>query len=221
MLALMKFGAEEHITELFLHGRLYMQPVQFFRTLEEDPARGDRHEGLARCWQADRARLDVRQGEEWVNVGGIVGQILFSDERAEDGNAYCMFALRGSHADAFADGRSAQPVDVDKLAFGDSVVVFTDGGELMRRVRVAAEEEGLELAYRLVEYVDRETHHGTMGPFRKFSTFSHQSEFRILARPESEPVRILNVGSVEDIAMMCPSGELNRRLRLRQVEESA
>lgn len=214
VLALMKFGAAKHMAELLREGFLYMQPIRSFRALEADEARGDQHEGLARCWQADRARLDVRQGDEWVNVGGIVGQMLLRDARSETGNLFCMYALRGSHADAIVAGRSSQPVDVDRLALGDSVVVFTDGDELIRRVCQAAELEELELACDLVNYVDRETHHGPMGPFRKFSSFSHQSEFRLLAKPECLPVRTLRVGSFEDIATLFPCCELNRRLRL-------
>jgi hypothetical protein len=219
VLALMKFGSAEHMAELLRHGRIYMQPIPFFKALESDVARGDQNEGLSHCWQADGFRLDVRQEDEWVNVGGIVGQVLLRDGRAEVGNIYCMFALRGSHAATFFDGHCTQPVDVDRLPFGDSVVVFTNGDEFMRRVRAAAELEGLELSYDLVEYVDRETHSGPMGPFRKFSTFSQQSEFRILAKPERLPARILDVGSLEDIAMVCPRVELNQRLRLQQAVE--
>lgn len=219
VLALMKFGAAEHMAELLRHGHVYMQPIPYFKALESDAARGDRHEGLSDCWQADRMKLDIKRGDEWVNVGGIVGQVLLRDQRAEAGNIYCMLALRSSHAEAFADGQSRRPVDVDSLRLGDSVVVFIDCHEFMRRVRAAAELEGLELAYGVVEYVDRETYHGPMGPFRKFSTFSQQSEFRILAKPECLPARILRVGSLEDIAMLCPCAELNRRLRLRRASE--
>ena len=221
MLALMKFGAAEHMAELLRHGHLYMQPIPFFKALESDVARGDQHEGLSYCRQADSTRLEVRQGDEWVSVGGIVGQLLFRDQRAEGGNIYCMFALRGSHAEAFFDGHCARPVDVDSLPFGDAVVVFTNGDEFMRRVRTAAELEGLELSYSLVEYVDRETYSGPMGPFRKFSIFSQQSEFRILAKPERLPAQILRVGSLEDIATVCPCTELNQRLRLQQAAEPA
>lgn len=221
MLALMKFGAAEHMAELLRHGHLYMHPIPFFKALESDVARGDQHEGLSHCWQADSARLEVRQGDEWLNVGGIVGQLLFRDQRVEVGNIYCMYALRGSHAEAFFDGHCARPVDVDSLPFGDSVVVFTNGDEFMRRVRAAAELEGLELSYNLVAYVDRETYSGPMGPFRKFSIFSQQSEFRILAKPELLPARILRVGPLADIAMVCSCAELNGRLRLQQAAEPA
>jgi hypothetical protein len=182
VLALLKFGAAEHMTALLRHGHVYMKPIPYFKALESDVARGDRYEGLWKCWQPDRMRLDIKQGNEWVNVGGIVGQVTLRDQRAEAGNIFCMFALRGSHAEAFVDGRSRLAVNVDSLRLGDSVVVFTDGDEFMRRVWAAAQLEGLELAYNLVEYVERETYHGPMGPFRKFSMFSEQSEFRILAK---------------------------------------
>lgn len=221
VLALMKFGAAEYMEDLCLHGRLYMQSVRFFRNLEADVVRGDQHEGVAYCGQPDVTALEVKQGDKWLKVEGIAGPILFRDGRAEVGNIYCMFALRGSHAEAFLEGRSKRPVDADSLRFGDSAVVFTDGDEFMGRVRAAAEREGLELQYDLVEYVDEATYTGSMGPFRKFSAFAHQSEFRILAKPECETARVLTVGSLEDIATMCPLVELNRRLRLQHAGESA
>lgn len=221
VLTLMKFGAAEHMADLCIYGQLYMQSVKFFRNLEADVVRGDQHEGLRYCGQPDVTALEVKQGGKWLKVEGIVGPILFRDGRAEVGNIYCMFALRGSHADAFFEGRSKRPVDVDSLRFGDSAVVFTDGEEFMGRVRAAAEREGLELQYDLVEYVDQATYTGPMGPFRKFSAFAHQSEFRILAKPECETARVLTVGSLEDIAIVFPRAELNQRLRLRHAEEPA
>jgi len=216
VLALMKFGTAENMADLLLHGHLFMQSVGFFRSLEADAARGDQHEGLTYCRQANDTVLQVKQRGKWLKVEGIEGPMLFRDGGAEIGNIYSMFAFRGSHAEAFFDGRSKWPVDVDNLCFGDSAVVFTDGDEFMRRVRAAAEREGLELRYDLVEYVDRATYTGPVGPFRKFSAFAHQSEFRILTKPECETARVLTVGSLEDIAMTCPLVELNQRLRLQE-----
>lgn len=220
VLALMKFGAAKHVAELRLQGHLYMKSVGFFKDLEADAARGDKDEGLTYCRQAKNTVLQVKQAGEWLNVEGINGPILIREGLAEIGNIFCMFAFRGGHADAFFEGRSTGPVDVDSLRFGDSAVVFTDGDEFMRRVRDAAEREGLELRYDLVEYVDRATYAGPMGPFRKFAAFAHQSEFRILAKPEREPVRVLTLGSLEDISMTCPLRELTQRLRLQKGEES-
>ncbi len=220
VLALMKFGASAHMKDLLTNGRLYMQSLREFRKLE-DPVRSDPHEALAKCWQADKARLDVRQGDEWLPVGGIVGQMLFYEERAEAANAYCLFALRGSHAEAFVEGRFPHPVHVGSLDFGDSVVVFIDGDEFVRRVRKACEQAALSLTYGLVEYVDREQYHGPMGPLRKFSTFDYHSEFRFVVTPELNPARTVTLGSLQDIAFMCPVEELNERLRLRRVDERA
>jgi hypothetical protein len=151
----------------------------------------------------------------------MVGQMLFHEEKVEAANAYCLFALRGSHADAFAEGRLPHPVDVGSLDFGDSVVVFIDGDEFVRRVRRASEQAALSLTYGLVEYVDREQYHGPMGPLRKFSTFDYQSEFRFVVTPELIPARTVTLGSLQDIAFMCPVEELNERLRLRHVDERA
>jgi hypothetical protein len=216
VLALMKFGEAKYMADLLTRGDLYMQSVEFFRRLEGDLVRGDRHEGATYCRQPDRTVFEVRQGTEWFKVEGIVGPIVFREGPPITGNIYSMFALTDGHAEAAFEGRSKTFVDVDKLAFGDTVVVFTNADEFLRRVQAAAAAQGLELRYDLVEYVDPASYMGPMGPFRKFSPLAYQSEFRILTKPESATPLILSLGSLEDIATLHPRAELNQRLRLRQ-----
>lgn len=218
VVALMKFGAAQNMADLCQHGRLYMRPIRGFRELEADSLRGDPHEGLAYCGQPDAMRLEVKQGGTWLPVGGIIGPVLLHDELSEDGNLFCMFALRESHADMCSEGGSEQLVRVDDLQFGDTVVVVTDGDEFLRRVESAAKEEGLEVERGLIEYVDESSYTGAMGPFRKFSCFAYQSEFRILTKPGLSTPRVLEVGPLGDIAQLFPLSEINARLRLRRVQ---
>lgn len=220
VLALVKFGAAEHMADLCTHGHLYMQSVAYFRGLDADAARSDVHEGLRYCYQASNTIFQVRVADSWTTVGGIQGPMLHRTDGNPVGNVYCMFALRGSHAEAFHCGHTQSLVDVERLAFGDTAVVFTNGDEFLRRVRTAAQNEGLHLQQHVVEYVDRRTYHGPMGSFRKFSEFTYQSELRLLVKPEAEGARSLVLGSLEDIAMLCPLVELNRRLRIRTGRES-
>lgn len=95
-------------------------------------------------------------------------------------------------------------VDGDLDKGGD---LITDAPEFLRRAQRAVDREKLTLKYGSIEYVERESHHGPMGPFRKFSDYKKQSEFRLHPLPEIEPVRILDLGSLEDIATMCQASE--------------
>jgi hypothetical protein len=219
VLALMKFGAAEHVSDLRVHGNLYMRTIASFRDLEADALRHDPHEGATRCWQPSEVSVQMKQADEWVGIEGIAGPIVYTDGSTGSGNMFCMFALRESHAEELFAGHSKQLVDVASLQFGDSALVLTDGDEFVRRVLAAAECEGLELHSGLVEYVNEDEYSGTLGPFRKFSRFAIQSEFRIVTRPEYRPVRMLTVGSLEDISVVWPLAELNGQIRAHRGEE--
>lgn len=206
VLALLKIGAAEHMRQLLVDGNLYMQPIACFRKLESDLLRCDRDEGLTASRAATGAVMSVQREAEWHSLGTLAGPLRFRADDEAGGNVFCMFALRGNHFDGFIDRRI--------LDFGDSVVVFTKGDEFLTRFLAAAEREGFKPDWRLVDYVDAESYSGAMGPFRKFSRFAYQSEFRLVARPDNAAPRSLLLGSLEDIAMLIPASEIENKLAM-------
>jgi hypothetical protein len=214
ILGLVKFGIAAHLRELRTEGRLFMNELGYFRQLDNDPARGDGDEGLTYCYQPSRTVMEVRATGAWQRVGGIAGPIKYREETGATGSLFCMFALRASHAEAFADARRPL-IDERNVAFGDSAIVITDADEFLRRVTAAVEREGLGLRAGPVEYVSEDSYHGPMGPFRKFSGYSYQSEFRLLVEPCCPGSRSLTLGSIEDISVMVATENINRLLRVR------
>jgi hypothetical protein len=214
VLGLVKFGVAAHLRELRVQGRLFMNELDYFRQLDDDPARGDGDEGLAYCYQPTRTVMEVRATGSWRRVGVIAGPIKYREETDATGNLFCMFALRASHAEAFAEARRPL-IDERNGAFGDSAVVVTDADEFLRRVTAAAEREGLRLRAGPVDYVSEDSYHGPMEPFRKFSGYSYQSEFRLLAVPGWTGPRSLELGSIEDITLMVAAENINNLLRVR------
>lgn len=102
------------------------------------------------------------------------------------------------------------------MGFGNTVVIFSDFIEFLRRVRVAAERGGFRVAHQLVKYVDRTTYTGPMGLFKKFSTKSAEQEFRIaLAADVSGPLS-LNVGPLTDITVTSTADGIFKLDRKRQ-----
>ena len=41
-----KFGSEENIIDLFENGTIYLNPLQYFRKVEDAELRGDKYEGI-------------------------------------------------------------------------------------------------------------------------------------------------------------------------------
>jgi hypothetical protein len=148
----------------------------------------------------------MKQGDAWVDIGKILGQILASDGSEEITNVFCMYA--------FLEKAATAKIDPRNFEFGDTYAVFTNGDEFIRRVRKAAERENLTFKHDLVHYVDRSKYNGTMGVFRKFADFANQSEFRISVVSGSKGPYSLRVGDLSDITMTGNLNELNNRIKI-------
>ncbi len=208
VLAFLKFGTKLHMDEFVREGHLFMRPLAEFVAMEQDTLRGDKHEGLTSILQADGCELSCTDVNGiWRPVGKIVGPVGHRDPGALNSNVFCMYALRGSRVTSWVDPRNR--------GFGDAFVILMDGDEFLRRVRTAAEREGIPLDWGPVEYVDPLTYSGRMGPFRKLSTHAYQSEFRLVIKPGTGQLFSLWVGSLKDIAIVGPSDEVNDRFRFK------
>ena len=183
-----------------------MNPLSYFASYEAGSLRSDEHEGIRASLQPQKARLSMEIDDAFHEIPGICGPITFGSDALRQVNVYCMYALRASHASDLVDPRN--------FAFGDTFAVFTDGDEFFRRVRHAASAQGLQLTWRLVQYVERDTYHGKVGVFRKFSAFSYQSELRIAIFPGTGKPFSLRLGDLADITLTGDLASVNRRLRL-------
>lgn len=209
VLALLKFGKQNHIAEFLHEGHLYMNTLNYFRDREAaDILRADIHEGAEHCLQADGAKFYKRQGDEWVDIGVIRGQIVSTAASKDTTNVFCMYALRESAADSLVDQRN--------FKFGDTYAVLIDADEFLRRVSVNA-EKNLKLKHGLVEYVDKHTYNGKLSAFRKFDDFLYQSEFRIVVESALKAPFSLRIGTLSDIAMTGPLAKINESIRISNV----
>lgn len=206
VLALFKFGYRDHIDLFVREGHIYMNSLNYFKNLEGDMLRADKHECASYSEQADGAKLSMKENGKWLEIGTISGPIVSSDDSDLITNVFCMYALRGSASKSLVDERN--------LNFGDTYAILTDGDEFLRRVHAAAEKENIVLKQDLVEYVDKATYNGPMGFFRKFSTFAYQSEFRFAVVTGSDAPFSLKIGDISDISMTGPLAELNKRIRI-------
>lgn len=184
--------------EAFLDGNLHMNSAAFFKELESDGGiRADRDEGLASALQIKELAVQDQDGK-WIPVGGIMNPVRYWTEKSADFNMFCMYMFSDRPEDTF---------DERNLAFGDTYVLITNLPEFISRVRNAAVELGRICGHGPVEYVNADEHHGLMGPFRKFSSYAFQKEFRIALKGGGGAVTTLSIGDIRDICVVGPSAE--------------
>jgi hypothetical protein len=183
----------------FLDGKLYLNTNKFFGAIDgSDAVRFDPFDGIDQSLQVKEVSI-AAPGDDWTPIGGIINPVVFRSRESEKLNVLCMYAL--------SDQRD-QPFDTRNLAFGETAVLIGNPIEFIRRVKVAATALDKQAFHGPVEYVDKRTYHGDMGPFRKFAGHAYQNEFRVvLTNGTGHPCR-LNIGDIRDIAVRGPSKDI-------------
>lgn len=205
--ALFKFGKREDINQ-FLCGRMLMNTLAYFRSIEDTPVRRDIQEGDALWLPADGAILSIKCGADYQPVGNLTGSIRYSHPNDLRANVFCMYAMRFSNLES--------KVHPGNFAFGDTFAVLIDGNEFLNRVEKAAQKIGQDVSWRLVEYIDKQTHRGPVGIFRKAADYSYQSEFRIALLPGTGSPLTLDIGDITKIAISGDLAHVNQRIRVTE-----
>lgn len=188
---LMKFGKKIHM-EAFQGGELFMNTLKHFQGLEDSGLRGDKDEGLSAIYQANGATLSRKNEDgDFVPLGTINDQLEYREKDSVHVNVFCMYALQVE----------PQKLEINRrnLEFGDTFVILLDIPQFLDRIKEAAKQMEVKVFHGMVDYVDRATHKGPIGPFRKFNEYSYQSEFRIIIPRKSLDPYMLNIGDISDI----------------------
>jgi hypothetical protein len=212
VLALFKFGKQKHIEQFVHEGLIYMNSLNYFKTLENDMLRADKHESVSYSAQADGATLRMQQDEKWIDIGTISGPIVSSNGSERVTNVFCMYAFRESASKDLNDPRN--------FNFGDTFSALIDGDEFLRRVHASAKRENINIKQGLVDYVDKASYNGEMGIFRKFSDFAYQSEFRLSVVTGKENPFLLRIGDLSDISITGPLTNINKRIKITSKQGS-
>ncbi len=202
---IIKIGQAEHIMRLQKQGEVFLNTWGYFRRCELNNVQGDKHEGLTEIYQVEKGnKLYIKEGEDWVPIEGLKDQLKFFAGRQEDLNLFCMFALTQE-----SQKHLGHP---DLLKFGNVALVMTDADAFISRLTCKLSVEGISHHHALVEYVEKNVHEGEMGPFRKLSEFSYQSEWRVCAHARKGGPFKVSLGDLSDISVLIPTSELTQRI---------
>ncbi|WP_157472142.1 hypothetical protein [Neolewinella persica] len=190
---LVKIGKLSHLQALVDKGELYMNPMGYFRQVEEDRQRRDSSEGIDQIAQLTSLRIKI--GDKEINfgeLGNFNGQVRRDGEKK--GNVYCMFALASEmiHPENKVDSRLTE--------FGDHFVLIRNTPEFFSRVDAAFGKLGRAYEGNIVKYYDEKGYSGELDVFCKPDSFKHQNEFRFFTGSTDDQAFTLNIGSIRDIA---------------------
>ena len=197
---LIKFGTEEHMKTLYEQGILYLNPIEYFRLLEEQGfGRGDSYEGTTIVSNLRDSDVYVMVDGEWKLLGTTSHTHLHGYKVEMTGNLYCMYAV---HPGAFKDGVFMFDTRIKDLGSHCVIVHEQQNAIFCERVFQALNHAGYtEHIAGLVKYFDHELPvFQQTDVFMKRTGFSFQNEFRIFVHNlVPQPIR-LEIGRIADIA---------------------
>ena len=207
---LIKFQSKQKI-ENFRGGQIYMKSLEYYRKREaetKDDTVGDLIEGM----------VHVCDGEIYIPELNVYQRL--SDEliKTNFSNSY-VFCMLGISPDitsfSFTDDQK------EKIStFGDTALIIRDKHEFLRRVTNAVLSENLAGSHGFVTYGDENTdsvaywcsllkNGMSYSAFWKRKKYAYQQEYRLLIEnpPTEKDYYNLNIGSIEDISIMCSTEE--------------
>ena len=211
-----------------LEGNLYMNPLSFFRALEEgaqkdgNKAQIDPMEGICGIISKTCLRqLGFHFNDSILDAAG--DYVTLISENYGYNNLFCLYRLKIDEDNKIIQKPSGQLVDFNDKDKAPKVVVwFRDSEEFLRRleaaIHTALEEQNLEYAiYGGVIYEDNWASAdgpGTRSAFHKDASYAYQEEWRlcILRREWEEKAVFFPVGNLKDLCEVIPLEKFLDRL---------
>lgn len=200
----LKIGEYEHMKNLYEKGELYFNTFDFFRNLEyTKDGRADNNEYCYYHYAGEGIKEVVLK----FYPDGRDKEPIKLDER----NGLRELTISTGEQKEYTHIYSLSSIDVewslnnnciiDDSNFADTknyVVLIWNTKEFIHRVTQHLSKYKLKAKF--IEYVDKQSYTGEMGPFRKFKNYALQNEYRIAVKFNTKGPKIIHLGSLSDIA---------------------
>lgn len=201
---LIKLGSKEHMTALYEQGEIYMQTVDYFRSLEKkDDGRADSNENLKLYYKGNSLKgltITVKKDNITVDISQQTGleSFTYREDLSIGINIYSL-----SHVE-LPVGVTTTPVLDLKNFFEDKdyALIISNTKEFVERIRSSMmKQQGyVGITAKPIEYYDHTNYGGEVGIFRKSKEYEYQKEYRVVGYFEDKCVRKFYVGSLKGIA---------------------
>lgn len=213
-----KFSPVEQHARDFVAGRLWMNPLKEFKTMEDaDDGRADRYEGV-HSWLQPTQLGDIHFGDIRMPASELSGPVIVQYNHLNSMNVLCLYAATSGPFDRLSQDnlqafREYMRIPQATLDMGKFAVLVHRPKVFRNRVIEAVKREGFGLTGKLVDYFDPETFSGPLPQplFAKQHAFSSQREYRFaLDRGEEEcSPYTLDVGPLDDVCTIVDAATIN------------
>jgi len=197
LLKIIKIGKKEYMENLLNKGELYLNTAKYYRKHENEQI-GDSHEN---DFLIRHGKISIKINDEYIYLYNKHRPIAFSNPN-DNKNLYCTY---GVFTGNFVKKEHYMLHEIPNYLikeFGGTIVCIINPIEFFKRIEVAVKEKGLETQIGHVEYYNEDTYDGDLTIFNKRKQFSHQNEVRIAINNENDAPIKLNIGSINDIALI-------------------
>lgn len=202
-----KFGQEEHMRDLFYNGTIYMNPIQYFRELEDNELRGDIYEGISRIKNYPAGQFEIPS----LNYKGNYLKLQIRQSYKTVLGNICSFYCVSSHG---WDDPTTFSIDEKNKRFGSHCVVIKDNVKFMALIKQKLKEQKIRYKHGFVDYYDKDRVDREIHLFEKPLEFEYQKEFRFyVERISADPFKF-SIGSLEPIAELHRSNDIIDTLKL-------
>ena len=197
---LFRRGESEHIKNLFEKGEMYIHTIDYIRTCDTNKDRSDLNDSMHERQVLRDVKIEMCDMGQDVNNDGITlksDSCVLNYDNNKKGNIYC---LSGIYTNDLMDAKDITTFDTK--SFGESLIVILMPRQFIERVMTALSEAGYKgTQYKRVDYYNN-GYSGQTGIFKKHENYSQQNEFRFyVPNAKNKPIKI-NIGSIEDIAVL-------------------
>ena len=185
---LIKVGREEHMLPLLKRGVVFMNPLGYFKNLEQN--------GDGRADEAEGAHSIVQTGGMIINgveINMPTPLTVFAPGY-NIGYVYCLVAV-------YDDTKPGELLNERMLDMGEVAIVIHDPEQFVHRCADVLKAHGLNLEWGRVRYYDKTDGSFLLDPWLKLKNFEYQKEFRLFFPMVESKAKVLQIGSIEDIAL--------------------
>jgi len=224
------FSKEQYALDFLSKGKFRCNTLRFFKDYKEEELNniGDVNEGILFNMTRDSgAKLKVRpQGtEEWMELD--FQHLRYHSNSVLTNNVFCMYAPNLGVDEKYSVEEIEQIVKIQEEAekLGEYLVLIIKPEIFFKRLQMEVVHKRKYLLRRgLIEYVNLQNSFNLNldNPgFYKSDEYAHQKEYRIMIDDgKNEDLHMdLEIGSLDDIAFMIPTGDFNSSIKVSSKEE--
>jgi hypothetical protein len=193
IIAFIKFGSIENMTDLYENGTIYMNTIQHFRKVEDEELRGDKYEGASKIINSLPGKFKIPNIEREFNYQKL--HILEAYEEVL-GNIYSLYCISSN---GFPNPLDFE-LDQKNKRFGTHCVLIKDNQYFLDSIEIELKRQGLKFRHGFVNYYNKEGKSGKLNLFEKPNEFEYQKEFRFYVEHNKIESLSIQIGSLQNCA---------------------